>query len=425
MRAISIKFMGIYMFISGILPHVLMGQPDRSGYREQLNQWHQQHAEIYTKVDSVLNTIPTPRVSIPLNSRGIPATYEFICQDMFLSGTNLAWKNFGNDIGFSGSQDLNYFNNFFAAVKAAGGNSVRLWLHTDACFTPQIETNGNCTGLHHRMTNQQIIAQMEEVLDAAYKNGILVGICLFSFDMLQDASNKGWTDIDVTGNYNFLTSAKNVDSYIQNALTPMVNALKNHPALLCWEVFNEPEGMTAELGWTGKLGGQFVSMSDIQMVVNKVAGAIHRLDHENPVTNGCYSFIALSDVAPRATQNYYRDDRLIAAGGDPDGTLDFYQVHFYSWAGKKLSPFHNHASYWGLDKPIMVAEFHVEETFGVDAEDLYQELFQRGYFGAWGWQYNQNDLWELIQTSMTALHQNHSSYIDFNIDHKCISQKDH
>lgn len=414
----------IYTILLGAFCLSTFAQQGSKSYREKLNEWHYAHEDTYLAIDSVLKNQPKSKTSVVYKPGGDPATYEFVCQDMFLSGTNLAWGQFGGDVGYGANPNITYFNTMFAEIKAAGGNSMRWWLHTDASFTPEIETNGSCPGLSHNMTNEQIIGQMEAVLDAAYANGIMVDICLFSFDMLQDDANKGWSNIDLEGNYNFLTTPSNVDSYIENALTPMVNALKDHPALLCWEVFNEPEGMASEHGWTGNQGGLFVSMSDIQMVVNKIAGAIHRLDNKNPVTNGCWAFIALSDIAPGATQNYYRDDRLIAAGGDVDGTLDFYQVHYYSWAQTGLSPFHHDAGYWGLDKPIMVAEFHVEDTYGVAAEDLYDELYHRGYFGAWGWQYNESDLWSDIKTSMTPLYTEHPTYIDFDKTLKCAGAED-
>ena len=40
-----------------------------------------------------------------------------------------------------------------------------------------------------------------------------------------------------------------LQSYLDNALIPMVQGLSDHPALAAWEVINEPEGAT-QLGQT-------------------------------------------------------------------------------------------------------------------------------------------------------------------------------
>ena len=329
-------------------------------------------------------------------------TIDVNCQNLFLSGTNLAWNQFGGDVGFSNNPNLTYFNTFFANVNATGGNSVRWWLHTDASFTPELETNGNCTGLHKTLTNEEIIGQIRDVLDKAWDNSILVTISLFSFDMLQDPTNKGWTNINYLGNKAFLQLPTNVQSYIDNALTPMVNALKDHPALAFWEIFNEPEGMTSEFGWTGNQGGTFISMANVQMVVNKLTGAIHDADPNARVTNGTWSLKVNTNVG-NGNINYYSDNELVAAGGTSNGTLDFYQVHYYDWQDNQnpsISPFEHNKDYWQLDKQLMLGEFYATQAaavLGVTDDSVYDWIYQNGYFGAWAWQYNESDLWNAMK----------------------------
>ena len=66
-----------------------------------------------------------------------------------------------------------------------------------------------------------------------------------------------------------------------------------------------------------------------------------------------------------------------------------FSVHYYDWAGTKLSPFHHDASHWGLGKPIVVGEFGVPEDalFGIPADSLYHKLYEGGYAGALVWQW--------------------------------------
>ena len=89
-----------------------------------------------------------------------------------------------------------------------------------------------------------------------------------------------------------------------------------------------------------------------------------------------------------ANRNYYTDARLVAAGGDARGVLDFYTVHYYDWGSTQISPFHHDAAYWELDKPLAVTEFFMIDTFGVPWRRLYEELHARGYAGALGWQWS-------------------------------------
>jgi len=85
-------------------------------------------------------------------------------------------------------------------------------------------------------------------------------------------------------------------------------------------------------------------------------------------------------------------EKLIDAGGDPDGTLDFYMVHYYDWAKEEYSPFHHPASYWELDKPIVIGEFSAKGPYpGIDARAAYDSLYHNGYAGALSWTWTGHD----------------------------------
>ena len=372
----------------------------------------------------VLAVLPAAAQPLPAAQNRVP----FNGQQLWLSGGNVAWVNFASDVG-PGSTNLAAFDRIFEQAHASGGNAMRLWLHTSGTSTPEWSTTrvGEVVG-----PGAGTVEDLRAILDLAWQHEIGLQLCLWSFDMLRLSNGATTTDRA----YALLTDSARTQTYIDHALLPLVEALRGHPALMAWEVFNEPEGMSVEHGWSGI---RRVPMRAIQRFVNQTAGAIHRAAPGALVTNGAWAFISQSDtptsgkgglgaLAPDALEtlrqnlseayrmpftpegaqayrdalgaganfNYYRDDRLVAAGGDPLGTLDFYNVHYYEWAGTALSPFHHDYSYWGLDKPLVVAEFFMgtgtddgnpNATYGIPQQDLYTTLYSRGYAGALAWQW--------------------------------------
>jgi hypothetical protein len=347
-------------------------------------------------------------------------------QPLFLNGGNIAWIHFARDIG-PGTTRLDLFEQIFREVNEHGGNTMRLWLHTTGAVTP--EWNG------HKVTGpgEGAIEDLRDILDLAYKHNVSVMLCLWSFDMLRISNGPQVTERALA----ILTEEEKTKTYIANTLVPMVHALKGHPAIVAWEIFNEAEGMSFEFGWEFT---KHIPMHYIQKFVNLTAGAIRRTDPGARITNGAWSFRVLSEKAPMQKSegeptgtrrssdgltiaelkalnlyisdkykrvftleetaeyydehqnsgehiNYYSDTELIEAGGDPLGYLDFYTVHYYTWGGTNISPFHHDFSYWGLDKPTAVTEFYVEDMFNVPMKDLYLVLYERGYAGALGWQW--------------------------------------
>lgn len=234
---------------------------------------------------------------------------EYNDQQLFLNGSNIAWVSFAYDLG-PGQTDFDQFEQIFQNVHQNGGNSMRLWLHTNGEHTPAFDSNGMVTG-----PGEGTIEDLEQILDLAWEYEIGLILCLWSFDMLRESFGEEVT----TRARQLLIDSAHTASYINKSLIPMVDSLKGHPGIQSWEIFNEPEGMSEEHGWDGF---KKVSMNTIQKFVNRTAGAIHRTDSTAKVTNGAWSFIASTDI--NGNTNYYRDDRLIEAGGDSLATLDFY-----------------------------------------------------------------------------------------------------
>jgi hypothetical protein len=300
-------------------------------------------------------------------------------QNLFLSGVNLAWQYFADDIGPNPSTpDMAFFDDVFSQFQANGGNCMRLWLHTNGANTPAWSGN-TVTG-----PGTNTIADLQTILDDTWSHKVSVICCLWSFDMLRPQYGSTITDRANA----ILTDDPCQQSYINNCLIPMVQALKGHPAIVAWEIFNEPEGMTSEFGWKGV---NRVPMANIQKFINRCAGAIHRTDPNAKVTNGAVTFATTADVGS-GNKNYYTDAQLIAAGGDPNGYLDFYCVHFYDWMGTPRSPFTHPCSYWGLDKPLVVAEFPPPPSGCKGCGTTpFETLYKNGYAGALTWAWTERD----------------------------------
>ncbi len=304
------------------------------------------------------------------------------------NGINIAWINYGRDIGVNPNggknfrPDLKKFEEVMNFVSSNGGNVIRWWYHTNGSTNPvfdrQQKVKRNPNFFHN---------DVKAILNLAQQKGIKVQICLWSFDMLKDQ----W-EVDAVANKKLLTQKAYRDAYIKNALLPLVNAVGNHPALYAWEVFNEPEGMTRRYAnhWPGFL--QKIEMKDIQKFINKVSGAIRRAQPKVKITNGSLGFLTNVEDSEKGFWNAYTDVNLINAGGDQKGYLDFYNIHYYNWAGVNGSPFHNNFNTNKIDKPTVIGEFYPDnlELSGVPnikAKDLGKRLNEKSWHGSivWSW----------------------------------------
>ena len=332
-------------------------------------------------------------------------------QQVWLSGTNVAWVDFARDLG-PGSAALSEFEMAFKGMYENGGNTMRLWLHTTGAHTP--EWSGEMVS----GPGANAIGNLQSILNLAEQYDVMLLLSLWSFDMLR-ASNSSTV---LNRSHAILTQQENRTSYIENSLKPMVEAVKDHPAILAWEIFNEAEGMSQEFGWS--ITTMHVPMSDIQAFVNQTAGAIKEVDGDAKVTTGIVTFNQVTDIYAATNplyKNYYRNDRLIAAGGHPGGILDFYTVHYY---GHSESPFDKPVTYFEVDKPLALGEFFIQGTQGgVSVEDQFEALYENGYAGALSWQWvdwrqnrNGNEAtWLNTRPNMQALYNKYRDEVDVSL----------
>ena len=304
--------------------------------------------------------------------------------------------NFASDIP---NPNLATFKTIFTNSAAVGGRVIRWWFHTNGTVTPGYDSNGMALPLTSGAINDVV-----NLANTAHTAGVALNISLWSFDMLQGGENISTTLR--TNNQNLLTVDANRNAYVKT-LIPLVTALKGNPGVYSYEIFNEPEGMTTQHGWTTANGGTEVDQKYIQKTVNVLAAAIHSTDPNARVTSGAQTFGTCSNAS--GGTNLYSNSALTAAGGMSNGTLDFYEVHYYTSNGSGVSCFTHPASNWKLDKNVVMGEFYAITTDGVNGSDTYTSLYNNGYNGAWSWNYTTNDKsgtttdWPTMKTPMQNL----------------------
>ncbi|HEY3256059.1 MAG TPA: cellulase family glycosylhydrolase, partial [Polyangiaceae bacterium] len=306
----------------------------------------------------------------------------------FASGLNVAWVQFAGDVP---NPNLPTFKTIFKNTYDAGGRVIRWWFHTNGTVTPGYDSEGKALAIP-----QSHIDGVKALLAAADEAGVALVISLWSFDMLQDNAGAAYTN-----NQALLENDDNRQAYVDRYLSPLVTALKGSKGLYAYEIFNEPEGMGPN-GWATHR----TTLPAIQKTVNWLSAAIHSADPNVLVTSSAVTFDYCSKVSGK--QNLYSDDALRGAGSKQNGTLDFYEVHYYTANGISNSAFQHPASYWGLDKKLVMGEFSPIDTDGTAGKDLGKYLYENGYSGAWSWSYNADWKWPQGQDTLQTLSAAHA-----------------
>ena len=173
----------------------------------------------------------------------------------------------------------------------------------------------------------------------------------------------------VDGTYN-ASDAKYITASVQNrnrlittSFVPLLKRYGNNPHILAWDAINEPN-------WLMEQDHRLVS--PIQDYIRKFTAAVH----------------TYTDQLASVGLGYAKDRSWMKGLG-----LDYYTFHYYSWMSRypDFDVFKHRASYWGMDKPIVIGEMDAT------VPNTYEALYSLGYSGAWGWSYNYNRTADKLQ----------------------------
>jgi len=213
----------------------------------------------------------------------------------------------------------------------------------------------------------------------AQSNQVVLIIALWSFDMCKQETPTSYHP-------QLLSNRTAAQTYIDNALKPMLNALQGFNNIV-WEVINEPEWCIKETPGNTPFQATLVQM---QAFAGAIADAVHK-NSKQTVTLGSSCLKWNSDANPPAVGNWWSDKALQSAFPSQQAKLDFYQVHYYDWMHNDdwgFDPVRKPASYWKLDKPTMVGELPATGGQFYKPYQLMNVSFVNGFWGSAFWAYN-------------------------------------
>ncbi len=284
----------------------------------------------------------------------------------FIVGANLPWWTYGRDFGanawapqgglsqLASAQEL---EDAFSRLAAEGLRWVRWFVLCDGRAGIEWDSGGAPIGL-----DRFVLSDLALALGLAERHGLKLVLTLFDFLWFSPAS---WTDgVQLGGRSKVAADETLRQRLLDSVVEPVLAELGRSPAVIAWDVVNEPEWATRS--FRRKSGA--IGREDMRAFIRTVVERIHaRTIHQ--ATVGLASAKGL---------------RLVR-GLD----LDLYQVHWYDQL-EPDSPLDRPVSALALDRPVLLGEFPTRGS-ARSAVSILEAAQASGYAGALAWSVRATD----------------------------------
>ncbi|WP_240415407.1 hypothetical protein [Paenibacillus periandrae] len=311
-------------------------------------------------------------------------------------GINYAWSN-TNGFGYDFS-DSNWTKNWdkiqsdINTMQSKGVKSLRWWVFAGLDKAPLwsgTERGSTVTGLPDHWIEHMVAAT-----NYANKQGIKIYWCLLSYDLALNYNSQ--THDDIIDNPDVQTS------YINNALIPIIEALKDNTGVMGWDIINEPEWIIRanDGGDPNHDARRVFTLDQLRSFVERNVNQIHLLGAKQPVSVGSAS-------AKWSGKQYSFWTGL---------GLDFYDFHWYDWYTPYFDPSTTDAQSLGLDKPILIGEVMSDpsteysgSTVPKNHQSLAERVHSHGYAGymPWAWSDSQHNASQTITPYFNNINTEH------------------
>ena len=293
-------------------------------------------------------------------------------EPVWLNGINTAWMRW-NDFG-GGRFDPARWDEEFARYARAGINCARVWIDCDGEIAVRFDGEGRVAG-----PDPTVFDDVQQLLEIAERHAVHVLAVLTSFDHLKPnhPRHRLWCDV--------FNRDDRLQSYVRNFVEPLAARFADNPALLAWEICNEPEWI-----WFRRYG---VSRDRVVAFHAHVAAALHR-GGATAVTTGSASWRWHRNRSGRRSraEHPWSDASMARHCAEPGARLDFFQVHYYDWMSLfGWSPYARGAGparfLVEVDRPVIIGETRGRYSWFTrrTVEEAYRLGQANGYAGVFGW----------------------------------------